>query len=124
MWHFDVVDPGRRTRCLTIVMTLVDVEAYSRDNVAKLYGFRRKNRAGYLFDQAIAGAGACALEVVRDGWARTLGDAAGIQSHLMTAARTPAETDQLLGDLPIHRRLVQSAHQPTIDLLHADDSSP
>lgn len=37
---FDVQVPGYRTRSLTIVTTLTDPKAYSREDLAELYGFR------------------------------------------------------------------------------------
>jgi hypothetical protein len=37
---FHVTVPGRRTRTLTIVTTLTDPKAYSREELAELYGFR------------------------------------------------------------------------------------
>lgn len=37
---FDVTVPGRRTEALTIVTTLTDPKAYSREDLAELYGFR------------------------------------------------------------------------------------
>ncbi len=38
--RFDVTVPGRRTKTLTVVTTLTDPEAYSKDDIAELYGFR------------------------------------------------------------------------------------
>ena len=37
---FHVTVPGRRTRILTIVTTLTDPKAYSKEDLAELYGFR------------------------------------------------------------------------------------
>jgi hypothetical protein len=37
---FHVTVPGRRTRTITIVTTLMDPKAYSRQDLAELYGFR------------------------------------------------------------------------------------
>lgn len=37
---FHVVEPGRRTRKLTIVTTLTDIEQYPKEAIAELYGFR------------------------------------------------------------------------------------
>lgn len=37
---FDVTVPGRRTEALTIITTLTDPKAYSREDLAELYGFR------------------------------------------------------------------------------------
>ena len=37
---FDVKVPGRRTEALTIITTLTDPKAYSREDLAELYGFR------------------------------------------------------------------------------------
>ena len=37
---FDVKVPGRRTQTLTIITTLTDPQAYSREDLAELYGFR------------------------------------------------------------------------------------
>ena len=37
---FDVKVPGYRTRSITIITTLTDPEAYSREDLAELYGFR------------------------------------------------------------------------------------
>jgi hypothetical protein len=38
--RFQVVEPGRRTRELTIITTLTDADAYPREEIAALYGFR------------------------------------------------------------------------------------
>ncbi len=38
--RFNVKVPGRRTETLTVVTTLTDPEAYSKDDIAELYGFR------------------------------------------------------------------------------------
>lgn len=38
--RFCVVEPGRRTKVLTVVTTLLDAELYTRKDIAELYGFR------------------------------------------------------------------------------------
>jgi hypothetical protein len=38
--QFDVTVPGRRVKTLTIVTTLTDAEAYTKEDIAELYGFR------------------------------------------------------------------------------------
>ena len=38
--RFNVVEPGRRVRTLTVVTTLTDPEKYSKEDIAELYGFR------------------------------------------------------------------------------------
>lgn len=38
--RFDVKAPGRRTESITIITTLTDPQAYSREDLAELYGFR------------------------------------------------------------------------------------
>ena len=38
--RFDVKVPGYRTRSITIITTLTDPQAYSREDLAELYGFR------------------------------------------------------------------------------------
>lgn len=38
--RFNVVEPGRRTRKLTIATTLIDPETYTKEDIAQLYGFR------------------------------------------------------------------------------------
>lgn len=38
--RFQVTEPGRRPRSLTVVTTLVDSNEYSKEDVAELYGFR------------------------------------------------------------------------------------
>ena len=38
--RYCVTVPGRRTEVLTVVTTLLDADAYSRDDIAQLYGFR------------------------------------------------------------------------------------
>ncbi len=38
--RFQVIEPGRRVRKLTVVTTLVDPEEYSKEDIATLYGFR------------------------------------------------------------------------------------
>lgn len=38
--RFNIVEPGRRTRTLDIITTLVDADEYSKEDIADLYGFR------------------------------------------------------------------------------------
>ena len=38
--RFQITEPGRRTRSLTVVTTLVDPDEYSTEEIAELYGFR------------------------------------------------------------------------------------
>jgi hypothetical protein len=38
--RFNIVEPGRRVKTLTIVTTLLDAEVYSKEDIAQLYGFR------------------------------------------------------------------------------------
>ena len=38
--HYNVVKPGYRTTTFTVVTTLTDAEAYSKEEIAELYGFR------------------------------------------------------------------------------------
>lgn len=38
--RFNVVVPGRRTRTLDIITTLVDADQYTKEDIAQLYGFR------------------------------------------------------------------------------------
>ena len=38
--RFQVTEPGRRVRSLTVVTTLVDPDEYSKEDIAELYGFR------------------------------------------------------------------------------------
>jgi hypothetical protein len=38
--RFNVVEPGRRVQQLTVVTTLTDPEAYTKEDLAELYGFR------------------------------------------------------------------------------------
>ena len=38
--RFDVTVPGRRTQTLTVVTTLTDPQAYTKEDIAELYGFR------------------------------------------------------------------------------------
>jgi hypothetical protein len=38
--RFHVVEPGRRTRTIDIITTLVDADEYPREEIAQLYGFR------------------------------------------------------------------------------------
>ncbi len=40
MIHFKIIVPGRRTRAITIVTTLVDPKEYSAGAIAELYGYR------------------------------------------------------------------------------------
>jgi putative transposase len=40
MMRFNVVEPGCRTKSITIITTLVDAEEYSKEDIAELYGFR------------------------------------------------------------------------------------
>ncbi len=38
--RYNVVEPGYRTKTITIVTTLTDAEVYSQEDIAELYGFR------------------------------------------------------------------------------------
>lgn len=38
--RFNIVEPGCRVRTLTVVTTLIDAHAYTKEDVAQLYGFR------------------------------------------------------------------------------------
>ena len=38
--QFDVHEPGRRTQSLTVITTLTDAKAYTKEDIAGLYGFR------------------------------------------------------------------------------------
>lgn len=38
--RFNIVLPGRRTRSLDIITTLIDVDEYTKEDIAELYGFR------------------------------------------------------------------------------------
>jgi hypothetical protein len=38
--HYNVVEKGRRTRTLTVVTTLLDTDKYTKEEIARLYGFR------------------------------------------------------------------------------------
>jgi IS4 transposase len=38
--RFQVVEPGRRTRKLTIITTLTNPETYTAEDITKLYGYR------------------------------------------------------------------------------------
>lgn len=38
--RFQVVEPGRRTRTIDVITTLVDADEYPREDIAELYGFR------------------------------------------------------------------------------------
>ncbi len=40
MLQYDVLEPGRRTKTVTVVTTLTDPDAYSAQDIADLYGFR------------------------------------------------------------------------------------
>lgn len=38
--RYQILEPGRRTRTVEIVTTLVDAEEYTKEDIAQLYGFR------------------------------------------------------------------------------------
>lgn len=38
--RYHVVEPGRRTKMIDVITTLVDADEYSKDDIAELYGFR------------------------------------------------------------------------------------
>lgn len=38
--RYQVVEPGRRTRTIDVITTLVDADEYTREEIAELYGFR------------------------------------------------------------------------------------
>jgi hypothetical protein len=38
--RYNIVDPGRRTRTIDIITTLVDADEYTKEDIAELFGFR------------------------------------------------------------------------------------
>ena len=38
--RYNVVEPGRRTKCIDVITTLVDANEYTKEDIAELYGFR------------------------------------------------------------------------------------
>lgn len=38
--RFNIVEPGRRTKSIDIITTLIDAEQYTKEDIAELYGFR------------------------------------------------------------------------------------
>jgi hypothetical protein len=38
--RYNIVEPGRRTKTIDVITTLVDAEEYTKDDIAELYGFR------------------------------------------------------------------------------------
>ena len=38
--RYNIVEPGRRTRTIDIITTLVDANEYTKEDIAELYGFR------------------------------------------------------------------------------------
>ncbi len=38
--RFNIVEPGRRTRTIDVITTLLDADEYSKEDIAELYGFR------------------------------------------------------------------------------------
>ncbi|MCB9923249.1 MAG: transposase [Planctomycetaceae bacterium] len=38
--RYNVVEPGRRTRSIDVITTLVDADAFTKEEIAQLYGFR------------------------------------------------------------------------------------
>lgn len=38
--RYNIVEPGRRTHAIDLITTLVDADAYSKEDIAALYGFR------------------------------------------------------------------------------------
>ncbi len=38
--RFSIVEPGRRTKSIEIITTLIDADDYSKEDIAELYGFR------------------------------------------------------------------------------------
>jgi hypothetical protein len=38
--RYNIVPPGFRTSSITIATTLIDVEQFSKEDIAELYGFR------------------------------------------------------------------------------------
>jgi putative transposase len=38
--RYHVVEPGRRTRSIDVITTLIDAEEYTKEDIAQLYGFR------------------------------------------------------------------------------------
>ncbi len=38
--RFSIVEPGRRTKSINVITTLVDANEYTREDIAELYGFR------------------------------------------------------------------------------------
>ena len=38
--RYNIVEPGRRTKTIDIITTLVDADEYTQEDIAELYGFR------------------------------------------------------------------------------------
>ena len=38
--RYSIVDPGRRTRSIDVITTLTDADEYTKEEIARLYGFR------------------------------------------------------------------------------------
>ena len=65
--HFQVTEPGRRVRSMTIATTLLDPDEYSKEDIAELYGFRWQFGTRHPLDQADSRLGPCSLQVAVDG---------------------------------------------------------
>ena len=73
--RYNVVVPGRRTRTIDVITTLVDADEYTKEDIAELYGFPLEFGTRYSQHQIFAPSGARSLQVARDGSSRGVDDA-------------------------------------------------
>ena len=78
--RFDVIVPGRRTETITVVTTLTDAQAFTKQDIAELYGFRWNVELDIRAIKQTLGLDHLRCSGAGDGSAGVVGDLVGLQS--------------------------------------------
>ena len=63
--RYNIVEPGRRTRTIDIITTLVDADEFTQQEIADLYGFRWNSELDIRSLKASLNLGMCAASLPR-----------------------------------------------------------
>jgi hypothetical protein len=79
--RFQVTVPGRRTEELTVVTSLTDPEAYPKEDIAQIYGYRWNAELDIRDIKRTLSLDGCPLQDAGHGSPGGVGDASGLQPH-------------------------------------------
>ena len=79
--RFQVTVPGRRTEELTVVTSLTDPEAYPKEDIAQIYGYRWNAELDIRDIKRTLSLDGCPLQDAGQGSPGGVGDASGLQPH-------------------------------------------